>query len=699
MPALQRQTEIDPKTNLYNAKFFAISFEKELERAIQFNRPITLVLGDLDLLRNINNTYGHVAGDVVLTGIAKILRESFRDFDLVARFGGEEFAIMMPGTVPDEAFEIVEAAREKIATTDFVVDTSVQPIKATMSFGICGIQGNRGASLSTMDITNDADAALYNAKLSGRNQTRLYSSNKIDELFNINQIHKPLDESTQEKTPIEARFEAASKPIKSEKTQDLPDKKPTKQAGQFTGPIKTKEPWQVKTYVGFVIAIAVGFAILSFSQFKGQLNISGILIFTLLIILSEIFSIEIYSKDSSVSTAAAFLIAGALMFGPMGALIFSFTIALTAMIKSRAPILRLFFNTGNHFISSSLCIILVSGLYSKFIETPIYMQLIFSMFCGIIVFLSSTFLLTGVIHFSEKRPFFNLWYENFNWLIPYYLAFGVISFALVVGYTFAGLLGLLAIMTPLLILRLSQFQYIDKTKTIVKQLRDANEELKENNLIISEINEDILLSLANTIDLRDSYTLGHSTGVAQIAVLIAKEIGLSSKTTDTIHKSSLLHDIGKIGIPDKILFKPDQLTFEEFEFIKEHPARGARIVEVNASLSELGPIIRHHHERFDGGGYPDGLQGMDIPLEARIICLADSVQAMSSNRPYRKRLEREKVIEEVKINSGTQFDPQITKIFLELLESNRITLGNSEWDEFNTTPNEYLAKYLSKRNA
>jgi putative nucleotidyltransferase with HDIG domain len=324
---------------------------------------------------------------------------------------------------------------------------------------------------------------------------------------------------------------------------------------------------------------------------------------------------------------------------------------------------------------------LVSGLQIDFDGSSIFSQLIISMFCGVIVFLSSTFFLTGVLHFSETRPFFSLWIENFNWLIPYYLAFGVISFALIIGYTSAGILGLLAIMAPLLILRLSQFQYIDKTKTVVKKLRKTNAELTENNLMISEINEDILLSLANTIDLRDSYTMGHSTGVAELAVLLAQEYGLSPKKVDLVRKSALLHDIGKIGIPDRILFKPDLLSSEEFEIIKEHPSRGARIVEVNASLVDLGSIIRHHHERFDGRGYPDGLQGVEIPLEARIVCLADSVQAMSSNRPYRTRLELAEVKAELLNHAGTQFDPEIVDIFIKLADKNLINLEPSRIGE------------------
>jgi diguanylate cyclase (GGDEF)-like protein len=192
LPSLQRQSEIDPKTKLYNAEYFKEVFDKELLRANRFNRPLTVVLGDLDLLRNINNTYGHLAGDVVLCRIADILKTKFRDFDTVARFGGEEFAILLPETTPEQAFQRVEIIRETIESTRFDVSTSVIPITATMSFGI---SGREGYEQSSIDIIHNADVALYSAKLDGRNETRIYQDKGITSLFGIDSdahsIHEP----------------------------------------------------------------------------------------------------------------------------------------------------------------------------------------------------------------------------------------------------------------------------------------------------------------------------------------------------------------------------------------------------------------------------------------------------------------------------------------------------------------------------
>ena len=136
VPSLERQTEIDPKTNIFNHRYFEKALEDELSRAHRFDRPLAIVMADLDLLRNINNTYGHLAGDEVLIGVANILKDNAREYDVVARFGGEEFATLLPETTAEEAFEIVEQIRLEIEQAEFQVPTSISPIKATMSFGI-----------------------------------------------------------------------------------------------------------------------------------------------------------------------------------------------------------------------------------------------------------------------------------------------------------------------------------------------------------------------------------------------------------------------------------------------------------------------------------------------------------------------------------------------------------------------------------
>ncbi len=174
-------------------------------------------------------------------------------------------------------------------------------------------------------------------------------------------------------------------------------------------------------------------------------------------------------------------------------------------------------------------------------------------------------------------------------------------------------------------------------------------------------------ALANSIDAKDTYTMGHSERVAKYSVEIGKKMGLPEEEIKNLYIGALLHDIGKIGIPEAIINKTDRLTNEEYQEIKTHPSRGAMIIEPAKFLKEKVPLIKYHHERFDGKGYPEGLKGEEIPLLARIICCADSFDAMTSKRAYRDTMPLEFAKKELIRCSETQFDPRIVNAFLEVI--------------------------------
>jgi len=171
-------------------------------------------------------------------------------------------------------------------------------------------------------------------------------------------------------------------------------------------------------------------------------------------------------------------------------------------------------------------------------------------------------------------------------------------------------------------------------------------------------------AIISTLEEKDSYTHGHSIRVSEYSVLMAHELGLDDQEVREVELSALFHDIGKIGVPDSVLLKPARLSRAEFEIMKSHPVRSARILEKVSSLHNLIPGIKHHHERFDGLGYPDGLRGEHIPLFARIILIADTFDAMTSTRPYRLALDKEVAFQELRHCSGTQFDPLLVDTFI-----------------------------------
>ena len=175
-----------------------------------------------------------------------------------------------------------------------------------------------------------------------------------------------------------------------------------------------------------------------------------------------------------------------------------------------------------------------------------------------------------------------------------------------------------------------------------------------------------LNSLAKTLDARDPHTAQHSTRVTTLSMAMADALELSDLERDTLYISASLHDIGKVGIPDDILLKPGRLTDAEFDIIRKHPDIGADILKPLPPMSRETEIIRHHHERYDGKGYPSGLTAAEIPYLSRIIALADSFDAMTSDRPYRKGMSIEDAIREITACKGLQFDPVLADLFIAL---------------------------------
>lgn len=222
----------------------------------------------------------------------------------------------------------------------------------------------------------------------------------------------------------------------------------------------------------------------------------------------------------------------------------------------------------------------------------------------------------------------------------------------------------------LILLFINVIYTIHIIRDIIK--RQQQEELDKRKKNIEEMSLQLMQMLSTTIEAKDEYTKGHSHRVAEYSVLIARELGWNEKELSNLKNAAHLHDIGKIAIPDTILNKPSKLSEEEFSIIKEHTIIGANILKNISLIDHVQEIVRNHHERYDGNGYPDGLKGKEIPLHARIVAVADSYDAMSSQRIYRNQLPPEKIIQELENNKGTQFDPEITDIFLKLLREDRI---------------------------
>jgi putative nucleotidyltransferase with HDIG domain len=243
------------------------------------------------------------------------------------------------------------------------------------------------------------------------------------------------------------------------------------------------------------------------------------------------------------------------------------------------------------------------------------------------------------------------------------------------------------------------------THDLKSEIRRLNQVTREQNLKLQELNRDLevtvqertkqlfdkhqelriayiqtIKALAEAVDAKDPYTRGHSERVGVYASKMGRELGLPRDQIERVYIAGLLHDLGKIGIRDVVIRKPDRLSEDEYAEIREHPVIGARILQPVAFLSDVVPCVRHHHEWYDGGtrGYPDRLSGDRIPLPSRIILVADTVEAMTSDRPYRQALPLDSVLAEIRRFSGSQYDPQCANAMLRLLERHGETFLSKE---------------------
>ncbi len=205
----------------------------------------------------------------------------------------------------------------------------------------------------------------------------------------------------------------------------------------------------------------------------------------------------------------------------------------------------------------------------------------------------------------------------------------------------------------------------------VKTVSLLKRKLKDLDRIINQSFLDMVYGLAKTIEAKDRYTGRHVENTSEIAWRIARKLGLPAQEIENIKHAAILHDLGKIGIPEKILLKRGPLNEQEMAVIKKHPLIGAHILSSIHSLKGAVPYIKHHHEHFDGSGYPSGLKGKKIPLGARIIAIADAFQALVSDRPYRKAFSQKKALEIIKQEAGTHFDPNIVKAFFEIVNKDK----------------------------
>jgi HD-GYP domain-containing protein (c-di-GMP phosphodiesterase class II) len=278
---------------------------------------------------------------------------------------------------------------------------------------------------------------------------------------------------------------------------------------------------------------------------------------------------------------------------------------------------------------------------------------------GIVYTAVNNSLLCLAMSLAEHTPMRTIWFERFHWARFHFALFGPLALAATTAYEQIGTAGLAAFALPPALMILSVRQYLGRTAAAVEEIRLANQSLRR-------AHKDTIAALSRSMEAKDFYTGGHTERVAAVAVGIARRLGFRDEELEAIEIGALLHDIGKIGIPEQVLRKPGRLTEEEWELIKTHPL----ISDYILSELDLHPFVRQcarsSHERIDGTGYPDRLSGEAIPLPARIVLVADALDALTSTRPYRAARPILGALAEIRAHSGTQFCPRVVAALDEL---------------------------------
>ncbi len=405
----------------------------------------------------------------------------------------------------------------------------------------------------------------------------------------------------------------------------------------------------------------------------------------------ERFELKIFSR-TRVSVATVAYVAIAALHGPFAAASAGLFGAISSSFwrTDQRKLRGKLFNLGEFALgglAAGVPFAFLGGAHSGAPQATVALAAVLS---GAALFLVETALLSTVVSLATRRSPFRVWLREFAWLAPHDTVMGLIGYGLAYGYAASPAASTAAIAAPLVAMRVALKQYLDEARAHVQDLAQKNAELQAANESILSMHHELDLTYRGTLealiaalDVRDKDTGGHSTRVASITGMLAVWHGVKtdSKEWNDIHRGALLHDVGKIGVRDAVLRKPGKLTEHEWGEMRAHASIGYEVLKDVPFLAGAAEIVRCHHERWDGQGYPRGLRGEQIPLGARLFSVVDAFDAMTSDRPYRRAMAYEEALDELRRWAGTQFDPEIVELmaqqYLEVVAWHRQQAGRA----------------------
>jgi hypothetical protein len=354
---------------------------------------------------------------------------------------------------------------------------------------------------------------------------------------------------------------------------------------------------------------------------------------------------------SSVSVSAIGILASAFLLDTGTTMAIAMLAAFAQWVRRRPELYKTVFDASNFALAGAAASLIYAAI-------PGWRLLAAVIAGGVFAIINNGFLCLAMT-FAERMPWTTIWFERFHWARFHFALFGPVALAATIAYQQIGIAGLVAFTLPPALMILSVRQYLERTAAAVEEIREAN-------LNLRRAHKDTIAALSRSMEAKDLYTGGHTERVATVAVGLARRLGFRDEELEAIEIGALLHDIGKIGVPGHILRKDGPLTDDEWELVRKHPV----ISDYILSELDLHPFVRQcarsSHERIDGTGYPDKLSGEEIPLPARIVFVADALDALTSTRPYRPARPMLAALAEIRAHTGSQFCPRVVRALEEL---------------------------------
>jgi diguanylate cyclase (GGDEF)-like protein len=699
---LEHQASTDGLTGLYNHRYFHERLRAELQRASRSHEPVGVLMLDIDDFKRANDIYGHAAGDEILVQLAQTLLATARGSDVVCRLGGEEFAVIMPATDAPSSERLADRIAEQVGDQEFGPSG-----RLTLSIGLA--EGPEHAS-NPRELIACAEAAMMTAKARGKNQVVYYgegaherpqsretTARDIRSIAHLKMLQSLAGKLNRLNDTREIGLTIANE-LRS--LIDYHNCRVSLVEGGWVVPIAFRGDLSAPASTTMdVLKIPVGYGITGHVVATGEPVLTG-----------DAAKCEFGETIAGTQLIDESLLAVPLHYGSrvIGAIVVSKLgfdqfdeddLRLLEVLAGHAAVAlenaRLYEAERREAESAKALLEFARELATAHGLGDVLDRIV-AQTAGIIgsgrtsVWLQDPdtgHLVARALHGYTDDQRVEALGEQYSGEFVDRVLVGDDPFLLEAEHV-AGIEGVPQTEIPYVV---APLVLDDGTRgCIAAQIADRDPDLVErplrllaglahqSKLAIANANnfehlEGTFIStveaLANALEANDEYTSSHARGITDLSLKVGHELGLAPKELKRLELGALFHDIGKIGIPSEILSKPGKLTPEERAVIETHPELGEKIIAPISRLQDVRPIVRHGHERWDGRGYPDAIAGELIPLESRIVFVCDAFHAMTTDRPYRRRLPLEEARRRLLDGAGTQFDPEVVDVFVRLLDA------------------------------